>query len=134
MRIDWDVPIPMDDGIVLRADVYRPLGAGRVPAILSYGPYGKGLVFEDLYTDQWRLMVEAYPEVMAELDQQVPELGGRGPREVGAGRLRVRPGGLPRRRPLAGRPRHLVARGRRGTSTTASSGRRLSPGAAARSA
>ena len=25
MRIDWDVPIPMDDGIVLRADVYRPV-------------------------------------------------------------------------------------------------------------
>ncbi len=65
MRIEWDVPIPMDDGIVLRADVYRPLGPGKVPAILSYGPYGKGLVFEDLYTDQWRLMVEAYPEVMA---------------------------------------------------------------------
>jgi predicted acyl esterase len=65
MRIDWDVPIPMDDGIVLRADVYRPTGSGRFPAILSYGPYGKGLVFEDLYADQWRLMVEAFPEVMA---------------------------------------------------------------------
>ena len=24
MRIDWDVPVEMDDGIVLRADVYRP--------------------------------------------------------------------------------------------------------------
>jgi predicted acyl esterase len=65
MRIEWDVPIPMDDGIVLRADVYRPTGPGRFPAILSYGPYGKGLVFEDLYADQWRLMVEAFPEVMA---------------------------------------------------------------------
>jgi predicted acyl esterase len=65
MRIDWDVPIPMDDGIVLRADVYRPTGPGRFPAILSYGPYGKGLVFQDLYADQWRLMVEAYPEVMS---------------------------------------------------------------------
>jgi predicted acyl esterase len=65
MRIDWDVPIPVGDGIVLRADVYRPTGPGRFPAILSYGPYGKGLVFEDLYADQWRLMVEAFPEVMA---------------------------------------------------------------------
>ena len=26
MRIDIDVPIPMDDGLVLRADVYRPVG------------------------------------------------------------------------------------------------------------
>ena len=24
MRIDWDVPIEMDDGLVLRADVFRP--------------------------------------------------------------------------------------------------------------
>jgi predicted acyl esterase len=56
----------MDDGIVLRADVYRPTTAGKFPAILSYGPYGKGLVFEDLYADQWRLMVEAFPEVMAD--------------------------------------------------------------------
>ena len=24
MAIDWDVAIPMDDGIVLRADVFRP--------------------------------------------------------------------------------------------------------------
>ena len=24
MRIDWDVPITMDDGLVLRADIYRP--------------------------------------------------------------------------------------------------------------
>ena len=31
MRIDWDVPIAMDDGIVLRADVYRPIREGRCP-------------------------------------------------------------------------------------------------------
>ena len=24
MRIDWDVPVEMDDGVVLRCDVYRP--------------------------------------------------------------------------------------------------------------
>jgi putative CocE/NonD family hydrolase len=65
MRIDWDVPIPMDDGVVLRADVYRPPGPGRVPVIVSYGPYGKGLHFEDLYSDQWRRMVGPHPEVMA---------------------------------------------------------------------
>ena len=29
MNIDWDVPIRMDDGIVLRADVFRPLAAGK---------------------------------------------------------------------------------------------------------
>ena len=35
MRVDWDVPIRMDDGLVLRADVYRPETEGRFPVILS---------------------------------------------------------------------------------------------------
>ena len=65
MRIDWDVPIPMDDGVVLRADVFRPPQAGKRPVILSYGPYGKGLHFADLYADQWRRMIEQHPDVPA---------------------------------------------------------------------
>ena len=63
MRIEWDVPISMDDDLVLRADIYRPVENGRYPVIMSYGPYGKGLLFEDLYADQWRRMVEAHPDV-----------------------------------------------------------------------
>ena len=47
MVIDWDVPIEMDDGVVLRADIYRPIKEGKYPVILSYGPYGKYLHFED---------------------------------------------------------------------------------------
>src|SRR6266446_9573268 len=50
MRIDWDVPVSMDDGLVLRADVYRPIPDGKYPVLLSYGPYGKWLHFEDLRT------------------------------------------------------------------------------------
>jgi hypothetical protein len=65
MRIDWNVPIVVDDGVVLRADVYRPIGEGQHPVILTYGPYGKGLHFEDLYTDQWRRMAEQHPDVAA---------------------------------------------------------------------
>jgi predicted acyl esterase len=63
MRIDWDVPIEMDDGVVLRADVYRPMQEGKYPVIMSYGPYGKWLHFEDLYTDQWRRMCDEHPDV-----------------------------------------------------------------------
>src|SRR5439155_235961 len=65
MRIDWDVPIKVDDGLVLRADVFRPLATGEQPVILTYGPYGKWLHFEDLYTDQWRRMVDQHPDVPA---------------------------------------------------------------------
>ena len=63
MVIERDVPVPMDDGIVLRADVFRPPGSGRHPVLLSYGPYAKGLAFQDGYADQWRLMVSQHPEV-----------------------------------------------------------------------
>lgn len=63
MRIDWDVPIKMDDGIVLRADVYRPINDGKYPVIMTYGPYGKWLHFEDLYRDQWVRMIEEHPDV-----------------------------------------------------------------------
>jgi hypothetical protein len=63
MRIDWQVPIPADDGVVLRADVYRPGGAGAVPAIVSYGPYAKGLPFQEGYAPQWAKMVAGHPDV-----------------------------------------------------------------------
>ena len=62
MRVDWDVPVPMDDGIVLRADVFRPLTDGKVPALLSYGPYGKGLSFQQGYATAWNKMVEDHPD------------------------------------------------------------------------
>ena len=65
MQIDWDVPITMDDGIVLRADVYRPIEDGKHPVIMTYGPYGKLLHFEDLYADQWHRMIEEHPDVPA---------------------------------------------------------------------
>jgi hypothetical protein len=65
MRIDWDVPITMDDGLVLRADVFRPVTEGRYPVILTYGPYAKGLAFQDGYPSAWQRMVEKHPDVAA---------------------------------------------------------------------
>lgn len=46
-----DVAIPMRDGILLYADIYRPVGEEKVPAILCWGAWGKrgkGLVFPDM--------------------------------------------------------------------------------------
>ncbi|HTD91232.1 MAG TPA: CocE/NonD family hydrolase, partial [Burkholderiales bacterium] len=63
MHIDWDVPITMDDGITLRADVFRPVGGGCYPVILSYGPYAKGLAFQDGYPSAWNRMVAEHPDV-----------------------------------------------------------------------
>ncbi len=64
MRIDWDAPIAMDDGIVLRADVFRPVAAGKYPVILSYGPYAKGLAFQEGYKGNWARLIKAAPEVL----------------------------------------------------------------------
>jgi predicted acyl esterase len=64
MAIDWDAPIEMDDGVVLRADVFRPIEDGRFPVILSYGPYAKGLAMQDAYKSQWLRIVKAAPEVL----------------------------------------------------------------------
>ncbi len=32
MQIDWDVPLSMDDGVVLRADIFRPDDENQYPA------------------------------------------------------------------------------------------------------
>jgi hypothetical protein len=63
IAIDWDVAIPMDDGVVLRADVFRPDTPGRYPVLLSHGPYAKGLAFQDGYPSAWQKMVAAHPDV-----------------------------------------------------------------------
>ena len=64
MTIDWDAPIEMDDGVVLRADVFRPSDGGKYPVIMSYGPYAKGLSMQEGYKSQWMRIVKAAPEVL----------------------------------------------------------------------
>ena len=64
MKIDWDAPLAMDDGIVLRADVFRPVGDGKYPVILSYGPYAKGLDFREGYKSQWARLIKAVPDTL----------------------------------------------------------------------
>jgi len=65
MRIEWDVAIETDDGLTLRADVFRPVEEGRYQVLLSYGPYAKGLSFQEGYPDQWERMVAQHPDVAA---------------------------------------------------------------------
>lgn len=38
---EQDIPIPLRDGVVIRADVFRPANMSTVPAIVHYSPYGK---------------------------------------------------------------------------------------------
>ena len=65
MAIDWDVPIELEEGLVLRCDVYRPIEDGKYPVLISYGPYGKYLAFQDGYVSAWDRMAENHPDVTA---------------------------------------------------------------------
>lgn len=133
MVIERDVPVPVDDGTVLRADVFRPAGRGRYPVLLSYGPYAKGLAFQDGYADQWRLMTAQHPDVTrgsssvhqnwetADPERWVPD-------GYACVRVNSRGAGRSPGRWNPSRP------GRPATCMTASSGRPGSPGARAGSA
>jgi predicted acyl esterase len=70
MLIDWDVPIMMDDGLEMRADIYRPKKAGKYPVIMTYGPYAKWLHFEQIYKTCWDRMCETFPDVPANSSNQ----------------------------------------------------------------
>ena len=40
--MEHDVAVPMRDGTILRADIYRPAGEGKFPVVVTRTPYGKG--------------------------------------------------------------------------------------------
>ena len=63
MRIDKDLPVPMSDGNVLRANVYRPDGAGRYPVVFAHGVYGKDVHFADGFKPQWDRLLVLYPDL-----------------------------------------------------------------------
>jgi predicted acyl esterase len=64
MRITWHQRITMADGLMLRADVYRPVADVHSPVILTYGIYAKGLSYQEGYPLQWDKMVEDHPEIL----------------------------------------------------------------------
>ena len=109
MRIDWDMPIKMDDGIVLRCDIYRPIKAGPLSGHHDLRALRQVAALRRSLQRAVAADVRNPPRRADRLDQQVPVLGGGRSGEVGAGRLCRHPRRQPRRRPLAGRHRHLVA-------------------------
>jgi uncharacterized protein len=64
MVIERDVAIPMADGVALAADVFRPSAGPPVPAIMSMGPYGKGIHFRDWQRAEWDRLITLHPEVL----------------------------------------------------------------------
>ena len=48
--VDQDVAVPMRDGVVLRADVFRPTPSGRFPTLVYRTPYDRTRAAEDYTT------------------------------------------------------------------------------------
>ena len=65
MVLDKDVAVPMRDGAVLRANVFRPKGEGRFPVLMTFGPYGKDVHIEQFMPPAWELITTRHPEIMA---------------------------------------------------------------------
>jgi uncharacterized protein len=64
MVVTRDVPVPMDDGIVLRADAFRPAGPGPFPVIMSLGPYGKSIPFQsEWFASRWERLATDHPDI-----------------------------------------------------------------------
>jgi uncharacterized protein len=64
MLIERDLPIVMDDGLVLRADVYRPESTAPVPVIMTHGPYGKGVRWQEHYKLMWDWLAAEHPDLL----------------------------------------------------------------------
>lgn len=60
MRITWHQPIPMDDGIVLRADVFRPTEDGHYPMQREKMVRGKDYEYEGELWDPGHRRHDAY--------------------------------------------------------------------------
>ena len=76
---DADVPVVMRDGVVLRANVYRPAGPGPFPVILSVHPYGKDVLPRRTrrgysVSFQFRVMNQPEPfEISSETGWEAPD-------------------------------------------------------------
>ena len=72
LNIEKDVPVPMRDGTVLRADVYRPATPGKYPVILQRTPYNKNLLAGViLMLDVVRTASEGYAVVIQDTPRAV---------------------------------------------------------------
>ena len=68
LTIEQNIPIPMRDGTMLYADVYRPSSRGRYPVLLQRLPYGKHKPrYRSLYLEPIRAVNRGYVVVLQDV-------------------------------------------------------------------
>src|SRR5215472_13828512 len=65
MLLEQNTDVPMRDGAILRANVYRPNADGRFPVLMTFGPYGKDVPLREFMQEAWDRLNETYPEILA---------------------------------------------------------------------
>ena len=64
MLISRDIAVPMRDGSILRANLFRPDDGRRYPVIVSSTPYGKDVHVRDSFPPVWGTVEARYPEIL----------------------------------------------------------------------
>jgi putative CocE/NonD family hydrolase len=67
IQVEFDVPATMRDGVVLRANVFRPAGGGPHPVALTRTPYGKDFASSMPFGDALRLARAGYIVVIQDV-------------------------------------------------------------------
>src|SRR5215469_14438101 len=95
MLLEQHADVPMRDGAILHANVYRPNASGRFPVLMTFGPYGKDVPLREF-------MQEALGQTEQDLSGdpgsfivQAPRVRAAGSRDVGPGWLCHYQCGLP---------------------------------------
>src|SRR5215831_9119435 len=65
MLVEQNADVPMRDGAILRANVYRPTAVGRFPVLMTFGPYGKDVPLREFMQEAWDRLNATYPEILA---------------------------------------------------------------------
>lgn len=64
MLFEKDVPVPMRDGAVLDANVFRPMSDGAFPVLMTFGPYGKDVHIREYMPAAWDALQLRHPEIL----------------------------------------------------------------------
>jgi putative CocE/NonD family hydrolase len=67
IRVEFDLPAPLRDGTVLRANVFRPAAPGSYPVALARTPYGKDFMSASPVLDAVRLARAGYIVVIQDV-------------------------------------------------------------------
>lgn len=67
LTIARDVPARMRDGVVLRANIYRPVGPGPWPTLLARTPYGKDLPGASAWLDPVRAAAAGFMVIVQDV-------------------------------------------------------------------